>query len=156
MTKGIISFLACLVLVGCDDQQVQDKVTEVMQHGAVQSYMDCTGKVEPPICGNGDFLTIKRSTFQDGSVLQEVDFRPNTRHSLYSPRGISDTLFFEHVTRLCSGCYGVEIDLVEDKYEITIPSGNNCPSGETFVVDLLDSGTPIENEMLCTGFNMNL
>ena len=163
MTKVVVALLTCLVLAGCDDQQVQDKVTEVMQHGAVQSYMDCIGNIgAPPSCYSGatqhTYTRIKRSAFQDGSVLQEIRIGPSADEPnvTYSPRGVSTVVGY-YGPEYCNGCYELSFQFDEDHtYEITFPQGQYCPSGGVTYVTLIDSGMPDDNQMLCTGFNMNL
>ena len=141
-----LATVLCFGIVGCDDPEVEETVTSVLQHGAVKAYAYCyTPQVDPLVlCNTSDnqWIAFKATLFQDGSSF--FQYRRSSGFTLteYNRRGepvqVND---FNPV-----GASPIEAAELEDGL---LTSTGRCPVGspQTNIVD-------VNADMTCTGFNL--
>ncbi len=96
--KSLLALLAILMIAGCDDEIVQDKIADVLEHGSVVAQIECTYTTSNPFAplsqsgGMGTYLRYKATKMIDGSCFVQahlgapppLSFRPPSATSLYA------------------------------------------------------------------------
>lgn len=147
MTGRLLSIVAftCLGIVGCDDPEVQGKVADVMQYGAVTAELHCEYISTSSVCGSGSAnFKLDSYLFLDGSnIIQTLSLSATASRGLqFNPRGTG----FKQVTNTGSSTYN---DLEIADGTLTIVTNLCSPPTNTVVVDLETDPSPS-----CTGRNL--
>lgn len=140
--------LACaaLLLAGCDDTLVTDKVAAVLEHGGVDAAVECS--FNPPAlgtCTDLDYARITVRKFQDGSVMIAFAGSPSVGMGAqeYYPRGYTladpPTLLFP--SQFC----GNDIEHVVGAGDWSAEATSGPDTGSWFTRDI---------STYCTGFNL--
>lgn len=139
----MVAALLISVVVGCDDPEVQDKVADVLQYGAVSAEIHCQ-QVRVDLCNGAMYVNIDSHILIDGSSTMKIrttspgqaqGFQFNTRGQ---PVGMT-----ANGTSWQSTTYQVNTSSGE------LTASTQCSSGidvDSVVVDL--------NNESCTGRNL--
>lgn len=157
MRFGWIFPAILVVIAGCDDTLVTDKVTEVLTYGSVAAEVQCASSSGHASCGvlyGGASVRIafKAYRMQDGSTL--FSFTYNNGMALptglqFIPRG--EGVVLHEVDPYAAGnntiftFNGTSASITSDP----LPYGLGCPEGIP-----IDVNFDIPSEMTCTGRNL--